>query len=48
MTLILGEACSCKAPKVLGSAALAFGMCPTSSKALGTWKMVEAGSPIVC
>ena len=48
MTLILGEACSCKAPKVLGSVALAIGMCPTSSKALGTWKMAGAGSPIVC
>ena len=48
MTLILGEACSCKAPKVLGSATLAFGMCPTSSKALGTWKMVGAGSPTMC
>ena len=45
MKLILGEACSCKAPKVLGSDALAFGMLPTSSKALGTWKMVGEGSP---
>ena len=48
MTLILGEACFCKAPKFLGSAALAFGMFPTSSKALGTWKMAGAGSTTVC
>ena len=48
MKLILGEACSCKAPKVLGSDALAFGMFPTSCKSLGTWKMAGAGSPTVC
>ena len=48
MPLILGEACSCKAPKILGSVALDFGMFPTSSKALGTWKMAGAGSPIMC
>ena len=48
MTLILEYACSCKSPKVLGSVGLAFGMFPTSLKALGTWKMEGTGSPTVC
>ena len=48
MALIMGEACFCKAPKVPGSASLAFGMFPTSSEALGNWKMLGAGSPTMC
>ena len=48
MKLILGEACSCKAPKVLGSVAISFGMLPTSSKGLGTCKMAGESSPTVC